>query len=211
MQIIFLGAPGAGKGTQAELIAKKFGIPKISTGDMLRSAVAAETPVGQTLKEVMSKGQLVPDDIIMTLIQERIGQPDCTKGYILDGFPRTLSQAEQLKAIQVHIDVVLQIMVPDEEIITRLSGRWIHPSSGRVYHYQSKLPKNPGLDDLTGEPLVQREDDKEATIRHRLAIFHEQTEPLINWYLKQSVKVIQISGSQPVDVVHLEILKALQG
>lgn len=182
MRIILLGAPGAGKGTQAKLIMEKFGIPQISTGDMLRAAVKAGTPLGVQAKEVMTSGGLVSDDLIIALVQERIQEPDCKEGFLLDGFPRTIPQAEALKESGVKIDYVIEIDVDDEEIVSRLSGRRVHAPSGRIYHNLYSPPQEPGKDDLTGEPLVQRDDDKEETVRKRLEIYHQQTKPLVEFY-----------------------------
>lgn len=182
MRIILLGAPGAGKGTQAQFITQKFGIPQISTGDMLRAAVKAGTPLGLAAKQVMDAGQLVSDDIIIGLVKERITQDDCKNGFLFDGFPRTIPQAEALQAAGVEIDHVLEINVADEEIVKRLSGRRVHPGSGRVYHVVYNPPKVEGKDDVTGEELVQRDDDKEETVRKRLEVYHSQTAPLVNFY-----------------------------
>jgi len=182
MRIILLGAPGAGKGTQAQFITEKFAIPQISTGDMLRAAVKAESELGLQVKEVMASGGLVSDDIIIALIQDRTAQEDCRNGYLLDGFPRTIPQAEALKEQGIKIDYVVEIAVEDEEIINRLSGRRIHEPSGRVYHVTYNPPKEAGKDDETGEPLIQRSDDKEETVRNRLAIYHDQTAPLVSYY-----------------------------
>lgn len=182
MRIILLGPPGAGKGTQAQYITEKFGIPQISTGDMLRAAVKAESDLGMKAKDIMSSGGLVSDDLIIGLVKERIQQPDCINGFLFDGFPRTIPQAEALLSEGVNIDKVLEIHVADEEIVARLSGRRVHESSGRIYHIQHNAPKQDGLDDVTGEPLIQREDDQEATVRNRLSVYHEQTEPLVNFY-----------------------------
>src|SRR3954452_6483123 len=184
MKLILLGPPGAGKGTQANLIREKFGIPQISTGDMLRAAVKAGTRLGVAAKKVMDAGQLVSDDIIIGLVKERLKQPDCAKGYLFDGFPRTIPQAEAMKNAAVELDYVLEIDVPDEEIITRMSGRRVHPASGRTYHVKFNPPKFEGTDDLTGEALVQREDDKEETVKKRLDVYHSQTKPLVAYYEK---------------------------
>lgn len=184
MRMILLGAPGAGKGTQARFITEKFGIPQISTGDMLRAAVKAGSPLGLKVKGVMDSGGLVSDDIIIGLIRERIAQPDCARGFLFDGFPRTIPQAEALRDAGVTIDHVLEIAVDDEEIVSRMSGRRVHPASGRVYHNLHNPPKVPGKDDETGEDLIQREDDKEETVRHRLALYHSQTKPLVDFYQK---------------------------
>lgn len=182
MRIILLGAPGAGKGTQAEYLREKFGIPQISTGDMLRAAVKAGTPLGQQVKSVMDSGGLVTDEIIIALIKDRIQEDDCKKGFLFDGFPRTIPQAQSLVDAGIAIDVVLEIDVPDAEIVRRLSGRRVHPDSGRIYHIDNKPPKNPGKDDVTGEPIIQRDDDKEATVQKRLDVYHAQTKPLVNFY-----------------------------
>lgn len=186
MRIILLGAPGAGKGTQAEYLREKFGIPQISTGDMLRAAVKAGSALGKQVKSVMESGGLVTDDIIIALIKDRIEQSDCKNGFLFDGFPRTIPQAQALVDAKINIDVVLEIDVPDAEIVRRLSGRRVHPESGRIYHIDIKPPKNPGKDDLTGEPIIQREDDKEATVQKRLDVYHAQTKPLVNFYKKYS-------------------------
>ncbi|MEE4463410.1 adenylate kinase [Azotobacter chroococcum] len=182
MRMILLGAPGAGKGTQARFITEKFGIPQISTGDMLRAAVKAGSPLGLKVKGVMDSGGLVSDDIIIDLIRERIAQPDCARGFLFDGFPRTIPQAEALRDAGVTIDHVLEIAVDDEEIVSRMSGRRVHPASGRVYHVLHNPPKVSGKDDESGEDLIQREDDKEETVRHRLALYHSQTKPLVDFY-----------------------------
>ena len=182
MRVILLGAPGAGKGTQARFITEKFAVPQISTGDMLRAAVKAGTPLGLQVKDVMDSGGLVSDEIIIALIQERLQQPDCANGFLFDGFPRTIPQAEALRDAGVKLDHVLEIAVDDEEIVGRLSGRRVHPASGRVYHTEHNPPKVPGVDDLTGEELIQRKDDLEETIRHRLSLYHSQTKPLVAFY-----------------------------
>lgn len=182
MRLILLGAPGAGKGTQAQFITEKYGIPQISTGDMLRAAVKAQTELGVKAKEVMDAGGLVSDDIIIGLVKERITETDCAGGFLFDGFPRTIPQAQAMVEAGVSIDHVVEIAVEDEEIVSRLSGRRVHPGSGRVYHVQHNPPKKEGLDDETGEPLVQRDDDKEDTVRKRLEVYHSQTSPLIGFY-----------------------------
>ena len=182
MKLILLGPPGAGKGTQAQVIRQKFGIPQISTGDMLRAAVKAGTPLGVAAKKVMDAGHLVSDDIIIGLVRERLGHGDCTKGYLFDGFPRTIPQAEAMKDADVRIDHVLEIDVPDDEIITRMSGRRVHPASGRSYHVKFNPPRVEGRDDVTGEPLVQRDDDREETVRQRLEVYRKQTSPLVGYY-----------------------------
>ena len=182
MRILLLGAPGAGKGTQAAFIKDKFNIPQISTGDMLRAAVRAGTALGLEAKKVMDAGELVSDDLIMGLVKDRIRRDDCSQGYLFDGFPRTLGQAEAMHREGIFIDCVVEIVVADEEIIKRLDGRRIHPGSGRVYHVLFNPPQQPGVDDVSGEALVQREDDKEATVRKRLQVYHKQTAPLIRFY-----------------------------
>src|SRR5919206_3828561 len=181
MRLILLGAPGAGKGTQANFIKEKFNIPQISTGDMLRAAVKAGTPLGLAAKQVMDAGGLVPDDVIIGLVKERIAQPDCRQGFLFDGFPRTIPQADAMRDAGVDIDYVIEIDVDDAEIIKRLSGRRVHLPSGRTYHVQFNPPKTPGKDDVTGEDLIQRDDDREETIRKRLQIYHEQTKQLVDY------------------------------
>jgi adenylate kinase len=182
MRVILLGGPGAGKGTQAAFITQRYGIPQISTGDMLRAAVKAGTPLGLAAKAVMDRGDLVSDDIIIGLVKERIQQPDSRKGFLFDGFPRTIPQAEAMKASGVPIEHVVEVAVPDETIIERMSGRRVHVASGRTYHTKFNPPKNEMKDDVTGEPLVQREDDKEETVKKRLDVYHRQTEPLVKYY-----------------------------
>ena len=182
MRLILLGAPGAGKGTQAAFICEKFGIPQISTGDMLRAAVKAGTPLGLQAKAVMDAGQLVSDELIINLVKDRIAQPDCAKGFLFDGFPRTIPQADAMKAAGVKLDYVLEIDVPFEAIIDRMSGRRSHPASGRTNHVKFNPPKVEGIDDVTGEPLVQREDDKEETVKKRLQVYSDQTRPLVDYY-----------------------------
>jgi adenylate kinase len=186
MRVILLGAPGAGKGTQAKFICERFGIPQISTGDMLRAAVREGSPLGLRVKSVMESGALVSDEIILELVAERIGKPDCSKGYLFDGFPRTIPQAEGLDRAGVSIDMVVEIDVPDDEVVSRLSGRRSHPASGRVYHIVHNPPRVEGIDDVTGEPLVQRADDNEATVRERLQVYHAQTAPLVDFYRRRA-------------------------
>ena len=214
MRIILLGAPGAGKGTQAQFICERFGIPQISTGDMLRAAVKAKTELGKQVEQVMASGGLVTDEIIIALVKERILQDDCKSGFLFDGFPRTIPQAEAMVDAAVPIDVVLEIDVADDEIVKRLGGRRVHPNSGRVYHVQFNPPKVEGKDDVTGEDLIQREDDQEATIRTRLDVYHEQTEPLVKFYKAleesgQPVKVIKVDGVASVDSIKEQILASL--
>ena len=182
MRLILLGAPGAGKGTQAAFIKERFGIPQISTGDMLRAAVKAGTPLGVAAKKVMDAGALVSDDIIIGLVKERLKEPDCARGYLFDGFPRTIPQADALKVAGVALDYVLEIDVPDSEVLARMTGRRVHPGSNRTYHVVFNPPKVAGKDDVTGEPLVQRDDDREETVRKRLEIYHETTQMLVDYY-----------------------------
>ncbi|ART81419.1 adenylate kinase [Oceanisphaera profunda] len=213
MRIVLLGAPGAGKGTQAQFIMEKFGIPQISTGDMLRAAIKAGTPLGLKAKEVMDQGQLVSDDLIIGLVKERIAQDDCAKGFLLDGFPRTIPQADAMKEAGVTIDNVLEFAVPDEEIVKRMSGRRVHSGSGRVYHLVYNPPKVEGKDDVTGEELSIRVDDEESTVRKRLSIYHEQTEPLVAYYQKAAAagetQYNAIDGTQSVDVIGKELANIL--
>ena len=214
MRTILLGAPGAGKGTQAQYIAEKYGIPQISTGDMLRAAVKAKTELGLQVEQVMASGGLVTDDIIIALVKERIQEPDCANGFLFDGFPRTIPQAQAMIDESVEIDVVLEIDVPDDEIVKRLGGRRVHLNSGRIYHVEFNPPKVEGKDDETGEDLIQRDDDKEGTVRNRLAVYHEQTEPLVNFYTELSsagnnVHVIKINGVASVEQIKSEIIASL--
>lgn len=213
MRIILLGAPGAGKGTQAKFIMEEFGIPQISTGDMLRAAVKAGTPLGLQVKEVMESGGLVSDDLIIGLVKERIAQDDCQKGFMLDGFPRTIPQAEALQKAGVAIDHVIEIFVEDEEIVSRLSGRRVHEASGRVYHIKYNPPVKDGLDNETGEPLIQREDDKEETVRKRLNIYHDQTEPLVSFYQalqSDTLKYTKIEGVGELADIKQRVIDALK-
>ena len=216
MRLILLGAPGAGKGTQATFICKKFGIPQISTGDMLRAAVKAGTPLGIAAKKVMDSGGLVGDDIIIGLVKERLAQPDCANGFLFDGFPRTIVQADAMKAASVNLDFVLEIDVPDEAIIERMSGRRAHLASGRTYHVKFNPPKVEGLDDVTGEPLIQRDDDKEETVKKRLDVYQKQTRPLVSYYADWAAsgdpvapKYRKISGTGSVDDITARALQAL--
>ncbi len=213
MRIILLGAPGAGKGTQAQFLMDKYGIPQISTGDMLRAAIKAGTPLGLKAKEVMDKGQLVSDEIIIGLVKERIAQDDCAKGFLLDGFPRTIPQADAMKAVGVVVDFVLEFDVPDEEIVKRMSGRRVHPGSGRVYHLVFNPPKVEGKDDVTGEDLVIRADDEETTVRKRLDIYHQQTEPLVGYYKAEAAaghtRYERLDGTQAVDAVSQQLAALL--
>jgi adenylate kinase len=210
MRLILLGPPGAGKGTQAGFIREKFGIPQISTGDMLRAAIKAGTPLGKAAKQVMDAGHLVSDDIMIGLVKERLKRPDCGRGYLFDGFPRTIPQAEALQAEGIGVDRVLEIDVPDDEIIVRMSGRRVHPGSGRVYHVRFNPPKAEGRDDATGEPLVLRDDDREETVRKRLEVYRAQTRPLVDFYQRlMAAKYRRISGTGSVEEVRQRVLAAL--
>ena len=213
MRVILVGAPGAGKGTQARFITENIGIAQISTGDMLRAAVKAESPLGLKVKAVMASGGLVSDDIIIDLVKERIAQPDCAKGFLFDGFPRTIVQAQALIDNNIDIDLVLEIDVADEEIIKRMSGRRMHPASGRTYHVEYNPPKQDGIDDETGEALIQRDDDKEETVRNRLDVFHEQTQPLINFYKQQAdegkCRFASVNGVGTVESITKQVLEAI--
>ncbi|QEW05551.1 adenylate kinase [Nitrincola iocasae] len=218
MRIILLGAPGAGKGTQAQFITEKFGIPQISTGDMLRAAVKAGTPLGIQAKKVMDEGGLVSDDIIIGLVKERITEADCANGFLFDGFPRTIPQADALKEAGVKIDAVVEIDVDDEEIIKRMSGRRVHPGSGRTYHVTFNPPKTEGKDDVTGDDLVQREDDQEDTVRQRLNVYHDQTKPLINYYKSWAEQdaataptYVYVAGVGSVEDIRDKVFSSLQG
>ena len=216
MRLILLGAPGAGKGTQAAFICKRFGIPQISTGDMLRSAVKAGTPLGVAAKKVMDSGLLVSDDIIIGLVRERIAETDCANGFLFDGFPRTIVQADALKAAGVKLDYVLEIDVPDAAIVERMSGRRVHVASGRTYHVRFNPPAAEGLDDITSEPLIQRADDLEETVKKRLAVYAEQTRPLVDYYARWAERgepdapaYRKISGTGSVDEITARALAAL--
>ena len=213
MKIILLGAPGVGKGTQAQYIAEKFSIPLISTGDMLREALASGSELGKRVKEVMDRGALVTDEIILDLVKDRITQPDCTNGFLFDGFPRTIPQAEALVSNAIVIDHVVEITVPEEEIISRMSGRLVHEGSGRVYHVTFNPPKVEGKDDITGEPLMQRDDDQEETVRERLSVYHAQTAPLVDFYqdiaLQGEVRYHAVAGSGPTKSIRDLIFAAL--
>ncbi len=213
MRIILLGAPGAGKGTQAQFLMNKFGIPQISTGDMLRAAIKAGTELGLKAKAVMDAGQLVSDDLIISLVKERIAQSDCQGGFLLDGFPRTIPQADAMKDNGVVVDSVIEFDVPDEVIVERMAGRRVHAGSGRVYHLVYNPPKVAGKDDETGDELTIRPDDEEATVRKRLAIYHEQTKPLVNYYQNEAAnnncKYLTIDGTQAVEKVSALILAEL--
>lgn len=216
MRLILLGAPGAGKGTQAQFICEQYNIPQISTGDMLRAAIKEGSELGLKVKEIMNTGGLVSDDIIIDLVKERIGQPDCDNGFLFDGFPRTIPQADAMKEAGVKLDHVLEIAVPDEEIVNRLAGRRVHPASGRVYHVEHNPPKEIGKDDVTGEPLIQRDDDQESTVRNRLAVYHEQTAPLVEYYQQwakedpdAAPKYHRVEGVGSVDDITRQVKEAL--
>lgn len=216
MRLILLGAPGAGKGTQAAFLCQKYGIPQISTGDMLRAAVKAGTPLGLAAKKVMDSGALVSDDIIIGLVKERIAQPDCARGFLFDGFPRTIPQADAMKQAGVKLDCVLEIDVPFEAIVERMSGRRSHPASGRTYHLKFNPPKAEGRDDVTGEPLIQRDDDREETVQKRLQVYADQTRPLVEYYAnwakadpKNAPRYRKIDGMGSVEDITARALKAL--
>lgn len=216
MRVILLGAPGAGKGTQAQFIMEKYGIPQISTGDMLRAAVKAGTELGLKVKDIMATGGLVSDDLIIALVKERIQADDCANGFLFDGFPRTIPQAEALQEAGVAIDCVLEIAVDDEEIVSRLSGRRVHEASGRVYHIDYNPPKQEGIDDESGDALIQREDDKEETVRKRLAVYHDQTEPLVGFYKdleskggENAAKYVSIPGVGSMEDIRNKVFEAL--
>lgn len=213
MRIILLGAPGAGKGTQAQFLMNKYGIPQISTGDMLRSAIKAGTELGLAAKKVMDAGQLVSDDIIIGLVKERIAQDDCANGFLLDGFPRTIPQADAMKDAGVKVDYCIEFDVADDVIVDRMGGRRVHPASGRVYHVVYNPPKTEGVDDETGEPLIIRDDDKEDTVRSRLGVYHEQTKPLVDYYSKEAdagnCVYFKIDGTKPVAEVSQELASLL--
>jgi len=215
MRVILLGAPGAGKGTQAGFICKQLNIPQISTGDMLRAAVKAGSELGKQAKSAMDSGGLVSDELIINLVKERIAQSDCANGFLFDGFPRTLVQAEALIEANVTIDQVIEIDVADEEIVSRIAGRRVHPASGRIYHVTHNPPKQAGIDDATGEPLIQRDDDKEETVRKRLAVYHQQTKPLIAFYQNLAAKnaapkYSRINGSGSLAEITTRLLELLR-
>lgn len=217
MRVILLGGPGAGKGTQANFVKERFGIPQISTGDMLRSHVKAGTELGQAAKAIMDAGGLVSDEIILGMVKARIAEPDCQGGYLFDGFPRTLVQAEGMKEAGIDVDAVVEIDVPDDEIIQRMSGRRVHPDSGRSYHVLFNPPQVEGRDDATGEPLVQRDDDKEDTVRARLAVYHDQTEPLIQYYSSwaeqggaKAPKYLKVNGVGTVEMIRDQVVRGLE-
>jgi len=217
MRLILLGPPGAGKGTQATFIKEAFAIPQISTGDMLRAAVKAGTPLGLAAKQVMDAGGLVSDDIIIGLVRDRLQHTDCHNGYLFDGFPRTIPQAEAMRNAEVPIDYVLELDVPDQAIIERMSGRWVHPASGRTYHVRFNPPRVPGRDDVTGEPLIQRDDDREETVRKRLQVYHQQTEPLVAYYAgwtasgdPRAPQYRRVEGTGSVETIRTAVMEALR-
>lgn len=217
MRLILLGPPGAGKGTQAAFITEAFGIPQISTGDMLRAAVKAQTPLGLEAKKIMDSGGLVSDDIIIGLVRDRLDEPDCAAGYLFDGFPRTIPQADALKDADVRLDYVIEIAVPEENIIERMSGRRVHVASGRTYHIKFNPPRREGLDDETGEPLIQRDDDREETVRKRLEVYREQTRPLVDYYANwansgdpKAPQYRRIEGVGSVEAIREELFAALR-
>jgi len=214
MKIILLGAPGAGKGTQAQFLTKKYNIPQISTGDMLRAAIKAGTEMGKMAKEAMDSGKLVTDEIIIGLVKDRINEDDCANGFLLDGFPRTLAQADAVKSAGIELDAIIEIDVKDEEIVKRMSGRRVHSDSGRTYHLVYNPPKVDGKDDETGEDLIQRADDKENVVLDRLKVYHDQTQPLVDYYTKQSNEIeklqyICVDGTQDIKIVQDTITKKL--
>jgi adenylate kinase len=217
MRLILVGPPGAGKGTQAAFICESYGIPQISTGDMLRAAVKADTPLGRAAKQVMDRGSLVSDDIIVGLVKDRLREPDCAPGYLFDGFPRTIPQADALKDATIGLDYVIEIDVPDAAIVERMSGRRVHLASGRTYHVKFNPPRVKGKDDVTGEPLIQREDDREETVKKRLAIYHAQTEPLVMYYARgeasgdpRAPRYRKVNGLGTVDSIRDACLAALR-
>jgi len=213
MKLILLGPPGAGKGTQAIAIANRYSIPRIATGDILRAAIKAQTPLGKKVQQIVANGALVPDEIVINLVKDRLAEKDCTHGYLLDGFPRTIAQAEALATSGIKLDAVIELAVPDEEIVTRLSGRRIHVASGRTYHILHQPPKIPNQDDITAEPLIQREDDQEQVIRKRLEVYHAQTKPLSDHYQKQAqttnLRYLKINGVGTLIAIQERIVAAL--
>ena len=217
MRLILLGAPGAGKGTQAAYLCEKYGIPQISTGDMLRAAIKAGTPLGLEAKKVMESGGLVSDELIINLVKDRLKQPDCANGYLFDGFPRTIPQAEAMKAAGINVDFVVEFDVPDDVIVSRMAGRRVHPASGRSYHIEYNPPKVPGKDDVTGEDLIIRDDDKEETVKNRLAVYHEKTEVLVGYYSKEAAsgaagapQYRKIAGVGAIDQIRQNLIDALK-
>lgn len=217
MKIILLGPPGAGKGTQSDFIKNRFNIPQISTGDMLRAAVKAGTSLGRDAKEIMDAGELVSDELILGLVKERINESDCQQGYLFDGFPRTIAQAEGMRLADISVDCVIELQVNDKEIVKRISGRRVHPASSRTYHIEFNPPKEEGKDDVTGEALIQRDDDKEETVRKRLQVYYEQTVPLIDYYSSLSeqksdnpLKYIRINGMGDINTIQKDISSAVK-
>jgi adenylate kinase len=217
MRILLLGLPGAGKGTQAQYLVEKYGIPQISTGDMLRGAIKAGSELGAKAKGYMDRGELVPDDLVMALVNERIREPDCAKGFIIDGFPRNLAQAEALRAAGIDVDCVIDLQVEDDEILRRMSGRRVHPASGRTYHVEFNPPKTAGKDDVTGEALVQRPDDNEETVKKRIATYHSQTKPLVDYYVRwgesgdpRAPRYIAVQGQGSVETIRDRMLGAIE-
>jgi len=215
MRLMLLGMPGAGKGTQAQFLIEKYRIPQISTGDMLRAAIKADTALGKEARQYMNKGRLVPDHIVIELVKQRIGEPDCAGGFIVDGFPRTIPQAEALHRAGMDFDYVVEFKLAGEDVLKRLTGRRVHPASGRTYHVLYNPPRVPGKDDVTGEDLVQRPDDTEETIRNRITTYHAQTKPLIDYYLKRAESggpcYVSIDASGPVERIRDELFSALSG
>ena len=217
MRILLLGLPGAGKGTQAQYLVEKYGIPQISTGDMLRNAIKAGRELGARAKGYMDRGELVADELVIALVKERIREPDCAKGFIIDGFPRNLAQAEALRAAGIDIDCVVDLQVDDSEILRRMSGRRVHPASGRSYHVEFNPPKTPGVDDVTGEPLVQRPDDNEETVKKRIETYHSQTKPLVDYYIRwgqsgdaRAPRYVAVSGVGSVEGIRDKLLAAIE-
>lgn len=218
MRIVFIGPPGAGKGTQAALLCERFKIPQISTGDILRTAIKERTPLGLKAKEIMDKGALVSDGIIIDLIKKRIVEPDCRTGYLFDGVPRTIPQAQTLESQNIHFDYVIELIVDDSKIVERITGRRTHPGSGRVYHIKFNPPKKANIDDVTGDDLIQREDDKEETVTKRLAVYHKQTAPLVQFYKQweadqrhKAPKYLAVNGEGDVTAIHERIVHLLTG
>lgn len=214
MKIMLFGMPGAGKGTQAQYLIDRYGIPQISTGDMLRAAAKAGTALGNEAKQYMDKGELVPDRIVTELVRQRVTEPDCAKGFIIDGFPRTIPQAKALSAAGIDFDYVIECTIGDDEVLRRLTGRRVHPASGRTYHVTYNPPRAPGKDDVTGEPLVQRPDDTEATIRNRIVTYHAQTKPLIEYYRERSrsgpTRYVAVNATGPVEAIRDKLFAALE-
>jgi adenylate kinase len=216
MRIILLGMPGAGKGTQSRFLIERYGIPQISTGDMLRAEIDADTALGREARQYMDRGELVPDQLVIELVQQRVARPDCARGFIVDGFPRTVAQAEALRHAGIDIDFVVEVEVDDDEILRRMTGRRVHPASGRTYHIEFNPPRAPGRDDVTGEPLIQRPDDNEETVRRRIATYHSLTKPLIAYYMKwrergdpRAPLYVNIYGKGPIEHIRDKLFAAL--